>query len=219
MGHVILDTLRLGSIFGAKELNNIEIEGIDNLEKALQKGKGVIAVSAHLGSFTIMGAGLNAQGYKTSFVVRHARNKGVERIAMKICRKIGQKTIFSRPIHACIRLCRKVLKRNEILIIESDQNFGTEGRRVNFFNRPAMAASGSIRLALSTQAAVVPMFIIRINSLKHVIKIEPEIEIEKTDNRGDDTKKNLQKVSAIIESYIRQYPGQWVNWIHKQWGV
>ncbi len=219
MGHIILDTLRFGDLSEGKIKKAISIEGIENLQNALKKGRGVIAVSAHLGSFTIMGAGLAARGCKTAFVARHARNKGVERVIMGICRKTGQKVIFSRPVHACMRLCIKTLKRNEVLIIELDQNFGTEGVKINFFDQPAMVASGPVKLALSTQAAIVPMFIVRINAFEHVIKIEPEIKLDKYEDADIQVRENLQKVSAVIESYIRKYPGQWVNWIHKQWDV
>ncbi|MFH1094362.1 MAG: hypothetical protein V1739_09480 [Candidatus Omnitrophota bacterium] len=219
MGDIILDTLRGDNLSDGKAKKSISIEGIENLENALKKGKGVVAASAHLGSFTMMGFGLASQGYKTSYVARHARNKGVERVILSICRKVGQKIIFNRPVHACMRLCMKVLKRNEVLIIELDQNFGKEGVKVYFFNQPAMVASGPIKLAISTQAAIVPMFITRINAFDHIIKIEPEIKLEKYEDEDMQIKENLQKVIAIVESYIRKYPGQWVNWIHKQWNA
>ena len=219
MGHIILDTLRFSNFSVEKTKKTITIEGVENLQKALEKGKGVIAASAHLGSFTTMGFGLAARGYKTSFVARHARNKGVERIILGISRKVGQKVIFSRPVHACMRFCMKALNRNEVLIIELDQNFGTEGMKISFFDQPAMVASGPVKLAISTQAAIVPMFIVRINAFKHVIKIEPQIKFENYEDADIQVRENLQKVSAVIESYIRKYPGQWVNWIHKQWDV
>lgn len=219
MGNIILDTLRFSDFSVAKTKKTIAIEGIENLQNALKKGRGVIAASAHLGSFTTMGFGLAARGYKTSFVVRHARNKGVERVMLGISRKVGQKVIFSRPVHSCMRRCMKTLERNEVLIIELDQNFGTEGVKIKFFNQTAKVASGPIKLALSTRAAIIPMFIIRINVFKHVIKIEPEIELKQSEDSDKQVRENLQKVNGFIEKYIRKYPGQWVNWIHKPWDV
>ena len=219
MGHIVLDTVSFKDFSKQKFLSSIKIEGLENLENALKKENGVIAASAHLGSFTIMGARLSITGHKATFVARHARNKKVEKIIMNFCRQAGQKVIFNRPIVTCMRRCMKVLSRNEILIIEMDQNFGTEGLKVNFFNKPAMVASGPIRLALSTQAAIVPMFIIRNPDNTHTIKIEPQITMDITGNMDEDVRHNLQKTVDIIEKYIRRYPGQWVNWIHKQWEV
>lgn len=219
MGHIILDTLRFSDFSVEETKKTITIEGIENLKNALKKGKGVIAASAHLGSFTTLGFALAARGYKTSFVARHARNKGVERVIMNICRKVGQKVIFSRPVHACMRRCLKTLHQNEVLIIELDQNFGTEGMEIKFFGQPAMVASVPVKLAMNTQAAIVPMFIIRINAFKHVIRIGPEIKIKNDIDSDEQLKENLQKVNGFIENYIRKYPGQWVNWIHKPWDV
>jgi len=219
MGHIILDTLRFSNFSVEKTKKTIKLEGIENLQKALKKGKGVIAASAHLGSFTAMGFGLAARGYKTSFVARHARNKGVEREFLSLSRKVGQKVIFSRPMHTCMRRCIKTLDSDEILIIELDQNFGTEGVEIKFFNQLAMVTSVPVKLAMSTQAAIVPMFIVRISEFKHIIKIEPEIELKRDNDSSELIRENLQKVNAVIESYIRKYPGQWVNWIHKAWDV
>ena len=219
MGRIVLDTLHFSNFSVDKTKKTITVEGIENLQKALKKGKGVIAASAHLGSFTAMGFGLAARGYKAYFVARHARNKGVERELLAISRKVGQKVIFSRPVHACMRLCMKTLAKNEILIVELDQNFGTEGIEIKFFNQPAMVTSVPVKLAKSTKAAVVPMFIIRTGACKHVIKIEPEIELNNDLDSDEQLKANLQRVNAVIESYIRKYPGQWVNWIHKAWDL
>jgi KDO2-lipid IV(A) lauroyltransferase len=217
MGHIILDTVGYKDFSKKRILSLIKVEGIENLEKALKQGNGVIAASAHLGSFTIMGARLSMIGHKALFVARHARNKKVEKIIMDFCRQTGQKIIFSRPVVSCMRQCIKALSRNNIIIIEMDQNFGTEGLEVNFFGRPAKVASGPIKLALSSKAAVVPMFIVRQPDNSHVLKIEPQINIETSENSDIDVKVNLQKTVDVIEKYIKKYPGQWVNWIHKQW--
>ncbi len=219
MGNIIIDTVRFKDFSQEKMRSLIDIEGISNLENALKKGKGVIAASAHLGSFTLMGARLTLEGYKAAFVARHARNKKIEKVFMELCRGAGQKIIFNRPVLTCMRLCINVLARNEVLIIEMDQNFGTEGLEVNFFGRPAMAATGPVKLSLSTGAVIVPMFVVSLGNNRHVIKIEPQVELTKSENLEMDIKVNSQKVISVIENNIKQYPGQWVNWIHKRWEV
>jgi len=219
MGQIILDTLRYKDFSPEKLRSLISVRGLENLNKALKKGKGVIIASAHLGSFTLMGARLSVDGYKTAFIARHARNKKIEQIIMRFCRNVGQKIIFSRPAVTCIRRCMMLLSRNEILIIEMDQNFGTEGISVNFLGHPAMVATGSIRLSLATGAPIVPMFIIPAQDGTHTLRIETPYECVQKGDEDADVRENLQNVIGIIEQYIRRYPGQWVNWIHKQWNV
>lgn len=217
MGSIVLDTIRFKDFSADKIKELISIDGIEYLKTAFKKNKGVIVVSAHMGSFTLIGSRLSVEGYKATFVARHARNKKIEQIIMGFCRQVGQKIIFNRPILTCMRRSIKVLSRNEILIIELDQNFGTEGLEVNFFGRPAMVATGPIKLSFSTGAVILPMFIIRKNDLSHVVKIEPPIEIYGCSDEDKDIKGNLQQIIDVIETYIRRYPGQWVNWIHKRW--
>ncbi|MFH1459820.1 MAG: hypothetical protein ABIG64_05545 [Candidatus Omnitrophota bacterium] len=219
MGLIILDTIRFKDLTKDRVRSLIKIEGVENLEQAFQKGKGVIAASAHLGSFTLIGARLAIDGYKAAFVARHARNKGIEKLIMSFCRQVGQKIVFNQPVVTCMRRCMKLLSRNELLVIEMDQNFGTEGQAVSFFNHPAMVATGPIKLAMSTQAAIVPIFIIHNKNQTRTIRIEPEIILQNTQDQNKDIKDNLQKIINIVEKYIRNYPGQWVNWIHKRWEV
>jgi KDO2-lipid IV(A) lauroyltransferase len=219
MGYIILDTLRYKD-FNADTLRSmIRVEGIEHLETALRGGKGVIIASAHLGSFTLIGGRLAVDGYKATFVARHARNKQVEQIIMQFCRQVGQKILFTRPLLTCMRRSMTILSRNELLIIEMDQNFGTEGAKVNFFGQSAMVAAGPVKLALSTQAPIVPMVIIRESGGRHVIRIEPPYTCFVSGNQENDVRDNVQNITNIIEHYIRQYPGQWVNWIHKQWAT
>jgi len=219
MGQIVLDSVCYKNFSPRKIRSMIRVEGIDNLTAALKKGKGVIVASAHLGSFTLVGSRLTIDGYKASFVARHARNKQIEQIIMRFCRNVGQKIIFSRPIITCMRRCMAVLSRNEVLIIEMDQNFGTEGIPVDFLGHPAMVATGPIRLSLMTDAPIVPAFIIRNPDGTHVLRIEPSYECRRKGAEDDDVRDNLQNVIAVVERYIRNYPGQWVNWIHKQWDV
>jgi len=218
-GRVILDSLRYKDIPPGKMRQLVSIEGLEYLEAALKKGKGVICVSAHLGSFTLLGYRLRIEGYKVNFIARHMRYQNLERAFQNICDAAGQKVIFNRPIFTCMRRCIKVLSQNEMLIIELDQNFGTEGIDVNFFGRSAQVAMGPIVLSQHTQAVILPMFVISNDGNTHVIKIEPPIDLNFTKHGHEDRRQNLQKVVDVVERFIRKYPGQWLNWIHKQWDL
>ncbi len=217
MGHIVLDTLLYTNMPAEKVKRLIRIQGMEHLQTALARGRGVIAISAHLGSFTILAKRLTTEGIKTHFIARHARNKDVEKIIMKFCREAGQKIIFSQPVLSCMKTCRKVLARNEVVVIELDQNFGSEGQEIRFFNRPAVVAPGPVRISQSTQAAIVPMFIIRNPDNTHTLAIEPEAVLRGEEDEGEFIKENSQYLARIIEKAILRYPEQWANWIHKDW--
>ncbi|MFH2145813.1 MAG: lysophospholipid acyltransferase family protein, partial [Candidatus Omnitrophota bacterium] len=217
MGQTVIDTLRYKDLTKDKIKDLIEIDGLENLKQALANKKGVIVVSAHMGTFTTIGYRLMIEGVKTSFIVRHLRDRSLEHVFMKICLQVGQKIIFNRPILTCMRLSMKTLARNEVLIIEVDQNFGVEGVTVNFFNRSAKMASGPVMLSQHSGAPILPVFLINREDHTHVIKIEPPLELISSGDEDKDMRVNSQKIIEVVEKYIRKYPGQWLNWIHKQW--
>jgi KDO2-lipid IV(A) lauroyltransferase len=54
----------------------VYFEGKENLDQAFNQGKGVIAVSAHFGSFPLMLLRCAQEGYKTNAIIRPARANG-----------------------------------------------------------------------------------------------------------------------------------------------
>jgi KDO2-lipid IV(A) lauroyltransferase len=87
---------------------------------------------------------------------------------------------------------------------------------VNFFGREAATATGPVVLALRTEAPIVPLFIVRGKDNRHKIIIEEPLEIEKKDTQEETLRFNIQKITSVIEFYIRKYPQEW-GWIHRRW--
>lgn len=186
----------------------VEIIGKDNLENALSKGNGVILVSAHFGNFPLMLARLILEGYQTSGIMRPMRDKRVEKIFQAKRNRLGIKTIYSHPRRACIEDSLRTLRNNGVLFIPIDQNFGTGGVFVDFFGKKAATATGPIVLAQRTKAAVLPCFIVRQKDDTHKIIFEPPLELEEGRTSQETAIINIQRLTNIIESYIRRYPAQ-----------
>lgn len=198
----------------SKEL--VVIEGKNNMDQALNKGKGVIAVSAHFGNFPLALTRLRQEGYKVSVILRRMRDDKVEDFLEKRRRRMGINSIHSTPRQACVENSIKALRNNEILFIQLDQNFGTAGVFVDFFGQKAATATGPVVLALRTQAPILPLFIARRQDNRHVLMIGQELIIEEKAAQDETLQFNIQKITAVIESYIRRYPQEW-GWIHRRW--
>ena len=108
------------------------------------------------------------------------------------------------------------LRNNELIFIPIDQNFGTGGVFVNFFGQKAATATGPVILAQRTKAALIPCFILRQPLDQHRITFEKELELEEGKDPEDVILVNIQKLTNIIEAYIRKYPAEW-GWIHRRW--
>jgi len=194
----------------------VDIVGKDKLDDALSKGNGVILVSAHFGNFPLMLARLARAGYAVGGIMRNMRDSRTEKMFMVARNRFKIKTIYSQPRDACINKTIEALRNNELIFIPLDQNFGTGGVFVDFFGRKAATATGPIVLAKRTQAAVLPCFIVRQKDDRHTIIFEPALNFEEGKDFQETVLINVQKLTNIIEAYIRKYPAEW-GWIHRRW--
>jgi KDO2-lipid IV(A) lauroyltransferase len=194
----------------------IHFEGKKYLDEALAEGKGVILVSAHFGNFPLLLSRLSQDSYKVSGIMRPMRDARVEKIFLHKRQQYGVKTIYSQPRDTCVETTIKVLRNNEIVFIPIDQNFGTAGVFVDFFGRKAATATGPIIFAQRTKAKIVPCFIVRQKDDTHKIIFEPSLELKEGRNAQETVVINIQRLTDIIEAYIRKYPAEW-SWLHRRW--
>ena len=194
----------------------VTLVGKENLDKALASGCGVILVSAHFGNFPLLLGRLAVEGYTSGGIMKPMHDKRVEEIFLEKRKKFGVKTIYSQPRNVCVNSTIQALRNNELVFIPIDQNFGTGGVFVNFFGRKAATAAGPVVFAQRTGAALLPCFIIRQPDDTHKIIFEPVLKLEEGKNAEDTVLINIQKLTGIIEEYIRKYPAEW-GWIHRRW--
>jgi KDO2-lipid IV(A) lauroyltransferase len=112
----------------------------------------------------------------------------------------------------------KVLKDAGTVGILADQNtMPEEAVFVDFFGAQASTSTGIARVALHTDAAVVPGYAVwDANIQKYRLRFEPPVELIRTGDTERDVLENTQKFTKVIEDIIRKYPEQWV-WVHGRW--
>ena len=110
------------------------------------------------------------------------------------------------------------MKNGETVGILMDTNMTPpQGIFVDFFGIPACTATGLARIALRTDAAVVPGFTIWDQILrKYRLHFDPAVELVRTGDDEADIAANTQKFTKMIEDYMRKYPDQWL-WVHRRW--
>ena len=116
----------------------------------------------------------------------------------------------------CVNTTIEALRNNELVFITLDQHFGTAGVFVDFFGKKAATATGPVVLAQRTKAALVPCFIIRQKDDTHIIRFEPAMRLELAESEEETVRLNVQKITSVIESYIRRFPAEW-GWMHRRW--
>jgi KDO2-lipid IV(A) lauroyltransferase len=148
-------------------------------------------------------------------VVRPMDNLYLDRLIRSYRTMHGNKTVAKDEF---VRGLLSAMKAGEVVGILMDTNVTPpQGVFVDFFGIPACTASGLARIALRTDAAVIPGFTIWDKSLgKYRLRFDPAVDLIRTGNLESDIQSNTQKFTKIIEDYVRQYPDQWL-WVHRRW--
>jgi KDO2-lipid IV(A) lauroyltransferase len=189
-------------------------EGFENFERALARGKGVIFLTAHLGAWELSAFAHSLYGYPLNIVMRPLDNPYLDRLTREYRTMHGNKAVdkdFARGLISAMR-------RGETVGVLMDTNMiASQGAFVDFFGIPACTASGVARVALKTDAAVVPGFTIWDPVLqKYRLRFDPALELIRTGNTEADVVANTTQFTKVIEEYVRKYPDQWL-WVHRRW--
>ncbi len=187
---------------------NVSIEGWHHLTKAVADGNGVIIASAHLGNFEVAAQVLALRGIKMTIFVEAFDSTPFLRNIAKLRQGNGASIL---PVSTgALKKGLQILRNGGTIGIVCDRDIQGNGLKVSFFGEETSVPSGAVSLALRTRAAIVPIFSVRKSSNRFAIYIEPPLRLVANGNRSQSVRANLERLVAIMERYIRQYPEQWM---------
>jgi KDO2-lipid IV(A) lauroyltransferase len=194
-------------------------DGFENFERAYARGKGVLFLTGHLGAWELSAFAHSLNGHPLSIVMRSLDNPHIDALLESYRTMHGNRTVDKDDF---VRGLLSAMRAGETVGILMDTNMTPpQGVFVDFFGIPACTASGLARIALRTDAAVVPGFTVWDSNLrKYILRFEPAVELIRTgDNKNDneaDVVANTAEFTKVLEDVIRRYPDQWL-WVHRRW--
>jgi Kdo2-lipid IVA lauroyltransferase/acyltransferase len=190
-------------------------DGFENFERAETRGKGVIYLTAHLGGWELSAFAHSIQGHPLHVVMRGMDNPFLDRFITHLRTMHGNRAVDKGNF---VRGLLSAMKAGETVGILMDTNMTPpQGVFVDFFGIPACTASGLARIALRTDAAVVPGFTIWDRELrKYRLRFDPALALIRTEHEEADIVANTALFTKVIEQYVRRYPDQWL-WVHRRW--
>ena len=215
LGRMLGEFSQLSRITPGELSQVVDCEGLEHLQAAQASGRGVILFTAHLGAWELSSFALSAFGYPISFMVRRLDNDLIEDMVDKVRKRFGNRTLDKNAVS---RLALRELNEGGTLGMLPDVNMlAREGVFVDFFGTPASTTSMLAKLALRTEAAVVPIFVPWDQQRRRfVLRLEAPLNIARTGNEAEDVQQLTASFMASIEKVVRSYPEQWL-WIHKRW--
>jgi KDO2-lipid IV(A) lauroyltransferase len=187
--------------------------GWEHVQKALDKGKGVLLVFAHLGQWELMANYISSRA-PVSAVAQNLYDPRLDVIMTDFRERKLRVSMIKRGV--ALRGIMVALKENRIVIALVDQDTGKDGVFVPFFGKPAWTQSGVARIALKTGAALVPAFVLRGKDGHFEFRAEKEIIGGETGDRDKDILERVRRYTEVVEKYVRAYPEQWM-FMHPRW--
>ena len=193
----------------------IECEGLEHIDAARESSRGVILFTGHVGAWELSSFALSLFGYPLSFLVRRIDNPKIEKLIEERRERLGNRTIDKR---SAAREMLLILQGGGTLGILVDLNtLAREGIFVDFFGVPASTTFMLAKLALRTEAAVLPVFAPwDPERRRFLLKIDEPLSVARSGDDEDDVRRLTQLFTGIVEKYVRRYPDQWL-WIHRRW--
>jgi KDO2-lipid IV(A) lauroyltransferase len=214
-GRLLVEILSFPRMPRKRLLKYVQWHGLEHLDAALAKGKGVCLLAGHLGSWELPGLAFVALGYDYRAIGKEMKSKAGETFRLMLRDENGVVTI---PRRGSIRDILRALKDKAIIAFVLDQNMTSdEGEFVDFFGYPACTMTNLAVIAQRTGAAVVPGYTWRDEKGVHHNVLLPELTL--TQIEGDTAasiRQNTQRFSDVLAGMIREHPEQWL-WIHKRW--
>ena len=213
LGKSLVEIIKIFYGLGKKIIDSVDIEGIENFNRAKSKGKGILFLTGHCGNWELMVIVSSVKLSPIAIVARAINNPCVNKIIENVRQRYGNSVIYKQ---GALKPIIQTLKDNGCVGILMDQSvIPDEGYVIDFLGRGAWTTKMPALIARKTGAAVLPVFIHRANG-GHRIKIYPEIELSKNGDMEIAVLADTKNFSHFIEEYIRAHPSEWL-WIHRRW--
>ncbi len=195
----------------------VVLDGHENFLEGQRRGKGVLYLTGHIGAWELSSFAHALYGFPLHYMARPIENGKIDALVNGYRRLSGNQPIFKNE---SARAILKILKGAGTIGILADQNtMPEESVFVDFFRKPASTTTGIARLALHTDAAVVPGYAVWDEGIhKYRLRFEPLVELIHSGDEERDVLENTQKFTKVLEEIIRRYPDQWI-WVHGRWNT
>lgn len=182
--------------------------GHEHLQAAIDRGKGVILLSAHFTTLEL-GGRLLALGTPFHVLYRQHKNQLFESVMHRARQRRFEKAIPRNDTRALLASLRQGMP----VWYAPDQNHGgTQSVFVPFFGIPAATLTSTSRLAKISGAAVVPFFPIRLPGKQgYLLMLCPALD----NFPGGDPEIDAARLNRLFEAVISEIPEQYL-WVHRR---
>jgi KDO2-lipid IV(A) lauroyltransferase len=213
-GAVILDLMWMQGRTASELLALADLEHVEEMQRARAEGKGVVAVSAHLGNWEIQAIASTPLIGQVSVIARPLDNPRLDQRLVALRSSTGNTVVYKQRALAQVL---KAIRGGGIVAILIDQNTQPgDGIFVSYFGRPASTTTVAAALAVKTGCAIVPVRSVLQPNGRYRMVYGPRVEWQPTGRRDEDIAGLTQQLTSVVEAWVRETPEQWL-WLHRRW--
>ena len=201
-GKYVVDFFQSGRLSPQVLDRLVKVEHIEYLEQCRGMGKGIIGLSAHLGSWELGATIMARHGCRINAVVRPQPSARLDALFQS---RRADRGIHVLPMDGGASPVSACLKRGELVVLLGDLDFSARQRRVPFFGKPARLPRGPAVLAVRTGAPILPAFVLREPDETFRLCFCPPIIPDQF--RSIDDIQN--RICSVLEEVIGNHPDQW----------
>ena len=185
----------------------LTVHGLEHLEAAQALGKGVLAVSCHMGSYEVVAAIWSANLAPVSFFAEELEPRALFEWYRDTRARLGISVLTLD--RGGMRKVLEALREEEMVITAIDRDITGTGHRMSFFGRPAPIPLGPAAIALRLGTPLLPVCVYRLPDDTYVAEARPLIHVEPTGDDRADQVRATERLLREIERFIQSHPDQW----------
>jgi KDO2-lipid IV(A) lauroyltransferase len=188
-------------------------DDLGEFKQAYDRGKGVMAITAHCGCFEMLLHYFAYRGFNCFAIGSRLYDKRLDAYVGKL--RSGRNIMY---IHRSEnpRTLLRLLKEARVMGALIDQDTRVDGVFAHFLGKLAYTPSGAVKMALRYDIPVFVVTTVRRKDGKHAIFVSRELHFPATGNEEETLVKAVETINDAIGATIMQYPSQWV-WMHRRW--
>ena len=185
----------------------LKVQGWEYLEEARAAGKGVLAVSCHMGSYEEVAAIWSATLAPVSFFAEELEPRALFEWYRDTRARLGISVLTLD--HGGIRKVLQALREQEMVITAIDRDIAGTGHVMPFFGRPAPIPLGPAAIALRLGTPLFPVCVYRLPDDTYMAEGAPLVFATATGDARADQVRATQQVLSQIERFVQRHPEQW----------
>lgn len=197
--------------FRAADMDPVELdrrtttEGmVEHLDAALARGRGVVVLLAHHGTWDVAARWGESHGYHLAVVAEVLRPRRMFEKFVRLREAVGLDVVPLRRGDDLVGRLRHVLQANHLVGLLAERDLSGRGPVVRLFGEEARLPRGPVVLSQRTGASIIPATMLQRPGRRwHVVALPP------VDVADCDLTEGCQRVAAAIEALVLRDPAQW----------